>query len=201
MHARVDAPAVLEGRISHRVLAENVESQRRAGLEIRTGGEDLDLRRHDFARPDRLPMPMSMPGTRRSAPLMIEFAMGHAEPPFGDAISVESVVPVEEDFAALGIELPYQDEDVHVGSRGRGHPHLQIYATRDFRVLLESICKARPVARSGLRIVADDAFIERRFGPQRRGRAIQVQRNIGYMFEWPVRLRANVPVIEGSANR
>src|SRR5260370_35560291 len=111
---------MLEGRISRRVMAKDVESQRGAGLEIRAGGENLDLHWRDFAWADRLPLPMGVPGTPQSAPLVIELAMLHTEPPLGDTIPVESGVPVEEDFVAIGIDLPQHDEDVHAVPAGRG---------------------------------------------------------------------------------
>jgi len=122
MHAAIDASTMLERRISGGIVTEHLNAQPAPRLKAGTAGEHLDLHGHDFVGLDRLALPMGVPGTAWSALLRVERAVGHAQPPLGDTIVGEPVVSVEEDLPARGVELPQQDEEVHVVAFRGGDP-------------------------------------------------------------------------------
>src|SRR5260370_38765080 len=118
MRAAVDAPAMLEGGISGGIVAEHLNTKPGPRLKEGTAGQHLDLSWNDFVGLDRLALPVGVPGTAWSAQLWVGRAMGHAQPPLGDAIVGVPVITIEEDLLPPGVALAKQDATAQAAACG-----------------------------------------------------------------------------------
>src|SRR6266568_5926726 len=198
MRAAVDASAMLESGISGGIVPEHLDAKLGPRLKVGTASQHLDLNWNDFVGLDRLALPMGVPGTAWSAPRRVERAMGHAQPPLGDAIVGEPVISIEEDLLARGVELAKQDEEVHVVAFRGGGPKRERHCAGEFGIVLEAVDEARPITRTAARVVLDHTLIGREFGSKRPGHGIEIERHIRHLRKRPIRRGANVAHIAGS---
>ena len=75
MCAAVDASAMLKSGIFGGIVAEHLDAKPGPRFKGGTAGKHLDLNWNDFVGPDRLALPMGVPGTAWSASLGVERAM------------------------------------------------------------------------------------------------------------------------------
>src|SRR6266516_5356253 len=148
-----------ERRRSGGILAEHLNAQPASRLKVGTAGKHLDLHWNDFVGLDRLALPMGVPGTAWSAPRRVERAMGHAQPPLGDAIVGEPVISIEEDLLTRGVELAKQDEEVHVVAFRDGDPERERHCAGQFGIMLEVVDEACPITRIFVWVVLDHTLI------------------------------------------
>src|SRR6516164_228301 len=103
-----------EPGIVRRVVTEDIEPENRSRLEMGAGCQNLDLNRFDLARRQRLSLPVCVPGPTGAAARRIRLPVRGAEPSFGDAVLVETVVAVEADLVAVPIELSKQHKQIEI---------------------------------------------------------------------------------------